>query len=358
MLGVGYIGRVRWPIALALLSAALFGLSAPAAKILVGVIDPWLLAGLLYAGFGLSLGALVPARRLLGGSRLAEAPIERRDWPWLAASIAAGGGAGPVLLMLGLSRGSAAEAALLLNLEGVFTALLAWAVFREHVDVRIAGGMAAIAAGAFLLAWDPSGGPAAGWPALFVAGACLAWALDNNLTRKVSASDPLQVAALKGVIAGGANIAIALGHGAPLPGPASIAAAAVVGLLGYGVSLVLYIRALRHLGAGRTGAYFSTAPFLGALGGVVALGEPLTGKLAGAALLMGVGVWLHVSERHEHEHVHEPLAHEHRHRHDPHHQHEHAPGVPAGEPHTHPHVHAPIRHSHPHYPDIHHRHPH
>ena len=347
----------RRAIVLALGAAALFGLSAPAGKLLLARIDPWLLAGLLYAGSGLGLGLLLLVRRSLARA-MSETPIRRSDWPWLAGAIVAGGGIGPVLLMFGLAAGRASDAALLLNLEGVFTAVLAWFVFREHFDRRIAAGMAAIAAGALLLAWDGARGFTLHWGALLVAGACLAWALDNNLTRRVSAADPVQIAALKGGTAGAVNVALALVQGARVPEAGAVLGAAILGLLSYGLSLVLFIIALRHLGSGRTGAYFSTAPFIGALAGIVTLGEPVTLQLLAAAALMMLGVALHVSERHAHEHLHEPFEHEHVHRHDEHHRHEHAPGTPPGEPHSHPHVHAALRHHHPHYPDIHHRHGH
>ncbi len=345
-------------IALALAAALLFGLSAPAAKMLVSVTDPWLVAGLLYLGSGTLLALFLVARRAATPGRRHEASLARADWPWLSAAILTGGSVGPVLLMFGLSWGSASDSALLLNLEGVFTALLAWFVFREHVDRRIAAGMAAIFTGAMALAWSPSDGLRLTWSSLAVAGACLAWAIDNNLTRMVSSGDPVQIAALKGLIAGAVNVAIAFGRGGRLPGLTMLVGAAGIGVFGYGISLVLFILALRHLGAGRTGAYFSTAPFVGALGGVLALGEPVTGPLLAAAALMGVGVWLHVSERHEHEHVHGGIAHDHRHAHDEHHQHDHPAGTPSGEPHSHRHVHAPLGHSHPHFPDIHHRHGH
>ena len=347
----------RRAIVLALAAAALFGLSAPAGKLLLARIDPWLLAGLLYAGSGLGLGLLLLVRRSLARA-MSETPIRRSDWPWLAGAIVAGGGIGPVLLMFGLAAGRASDAALLLNLEGVFTAVLAWIVFREHFDRRIAVGMAAIAAGALVLAWDGARGFTLHWAALLVAGACLAWALDNNLTRRVSAADPVQIAALKGGTAGAVNIALALVQGARIPEAGAVLGAAILGLLSYGLSLVLFIIALRHLGSGRTGAYFSAAPFIGALAGIVTLGERVTLQLLAAAALMMLGVALHVSERHAHEHLHEPFEHEHVHRHDEHHRHEHAPGTPPGEPHSHPHVHAALRHHHPHYPDIHHRHGH
>ena len=194
-------------------------------------------------------------------------------------------------------------------------------------------------------------------PAAIVA-ACLAWAIDNNLTRKVSLSDPVQIAMIKGLVAGPVNLAIGLLAGAALPGASTIAAAALTGFLGYGVSLVLFVLALRHLGTARTGAYFSVAPFLGALAAVPLLGDVVTVQLIAAGALMAIGVWLHVTERHEHTHEHEELEHEHRHTHDEHHDHVHDGRVDPHRPHSHRHRHRRLRHSHPHAPDSHHRHSH
>ncbi|MBP2313051.1 DMT family transporter [Azospirillum soli] len=350
----------RWQgIAYALLSAALFGASTPFAKALLGEIGPWMLAGLLYLGSGLGLAVLHLVHRLRGGLS-AEAPLARRDLPWLAAVVLAGGVAGPVLLMQGLSTTPASTASLLLNLEGLFTLGIAWVVFRENVDRRIALGAAAILAGAVLLSWGGggNGGPeSVGQGGLFIAAACLAWGIDNNLTRKLSSADPLQIAMVKGMAAGVVNSALALSAGAALPSPGLLAGAAVIGFLGYGISLALFVLALRHLGSARTGAYFSLAPFVGAAAAILAFGEPLTLRFVAAAALMGVGLYLHLVERHEHEHRHEATEHEHRHTHDEHHQHEHE-GWEGPEPHSHPHAHAPLVHAHPHFPDIHHRHPH
>jgi drug/metabolite transporter (DMT)-like permease len=342
---------------LALGAAVLFGLSAPAAKLLAGTVDPWLLAGLLYLGSGVGLGLYRLSQKLLGRVR-SEAPLRRQDLPWLAGAIGVGGVIGPVLLMYGLAAGTAVQSSLLLNLEGIFTALLAWSFFRESFDARIAIGMAAIAAGAAVLTWRPSEALTLNASALLVMAACLAWAIDNNLTRKVSGGDPLQITALKGVVAGSINVLLAVVQQAPWPTPAAILGAGIVGFLGYGTSLVFFVGALRLLGTARTGAYFSTAPFVGAMAGAVALREPLTWQTFLAAALMGVGVWLHLTERHEHEHLHEPLEHTHAHVHDEHHQHPHPSGIPPGEPHSHVHVHVPLRHSHPHFPDLHHRHHH
>ena len=342
---------------MALLSAALFGASTPFAKLLLGNgISPWLLAGLLYLGSGMGLSLYGFARRWAGWAST-EASLRRNDFPWLALVILSGGVVGPVLLMVGLATTPASSAALLLNLEGLATMVIAWTVFRENVDRRLLVGAAAILAGAIVLSWSGGAQPV-GWGAFFIAGACLAWGVDNNVTRKLSASDPVQIAAAKGLVAGIVNLALALATGATLPPIVPLAGAAVVGLLGYGVSLVLFVLALRHLGSARTGAYFSTAPFIGAALAVVMFGEPVSFRLGAAALLMGIGLWLHLAERHAHEHAHDAIAHEHQHVHDAHHQHAHSDSNPPGEPHTHVHYHEPLVHSHPHYPDIHHRHGH
>lgn len=349
----------RQAVALALLSAGLFGLSTPAAKLLLGSVHPAILAGLLCCGAGIGIAVL----RRLRTSRspqdgAAEATLSARDWPWLGGAIAAGGVAGPILLMLGLAQTDAAAASLLLTLEGVATALLAWFVFHEHFDRRIAVGMLMLVAGAAVLSWSGTPSLSGLTGPLAILGACLAWGLDNNLTRKVSLADPLQIVELKGLIAGPVNLFIGLTSGGTLPAAGTIGLAGMVGFLGYGVSLVLFVLALRSLGTARTGAYFSTAPFLGAIAAVLALGEPLTVQLMAAGLFMGVGVWLHLSEVHEHEHEHEPMEHTHRHVHDEHHRHEHAPGDPPGEPHTHRHRHERLRHKHAHTPDMHHTHRH
>jgi len=342
---------------MALASAGLFGASTPLAKLLLGNgADPWLLAGLLYLGSGLGLGLFRLIQRAFH-PRGAEAPLRKIDLPWLALVVVSGGMIGPLLLMVGLSATPASSAALLLNIEGLATMGLAWVVFRENVDRRLLAGAAAILAGAVLLAW--TGGPAGlGLGSLAILGACFAWGVDNNLTRKLSSADPVQITAIKGVVAGAANLALALARGAAIPAPPAILAAGVIGVFGYGLSLVLFVRALRSLGTARTGAYFSTAPFLGAVISLALFHEPLTLQLALAAALMGFGVYLHLSERHEHAHVHEAMAHEHRHVHDAHHRHDHGPDDPPGEPHSHRHEHAPMRHKHPHYPDLHHRHDH
>ena len=340
-----------------LASAALFGISTPLAKAIVGSVAPLWLAALLYLGSGTGLLVVHAVRHPFRSGEPLALPAAM-DWRWIGGAIALGGIAGPVALMYGLTRTSGASASLLLNVEAVLTALLAWFLFGENFDRRIALGMLAIVAGAALVSAAPGSGVTSASGPPLVALACLCWALDNNLTRKASASDAVVLASLKGMAAGIVNAALALTLGIALPSLPSVAAAIVVGFLGYGVSLVLFILALRHLGTARAGAYFSVAPFFGAVLAVSMGQDSVTWMLAAAAALMGLGVWLHVSEHHAHEHAHERIEHAHSHIHDEHHRHEHPFAWDGAEPHVHSHIHAPLVHSHPHYPDVHHRHSH
>jgi drug/metabolite transporter (DMT)-like permease len=342
-------------IAAALLAALLFGASTPFAKLLAGTVSPILLAGLLYLGSGLGLWAI----RLVRDRRLAVPKLPAHEWPWFLGAIASGGVIGPVLLMYGLIRTSASSASLLLNLEAVMTAAIAWIVFGENADRRIVLGMTLIVAGGVALAWPGAaaqGGTIHG--ALLIGGACLFWALDNNLTRKVSAADADFIAGTKGLVAGTTNLALAVALGAKLPPLMLLLSAMMLGLLGYGASLVLFVLALRGLGSARTGAYFSTAPFLGAAIAVVALHDSTPTGFWLSACLMAAGVALHLTERHAHEHHHEALSHTHSHVHERHHLHEHDFPWDGTEPHVHLHRHDALVHHHPHYPDLHHRHRH
>jgi drug/metabolite transporter (DMT)-like permease len=349
--------RIAHPgIVSALWAALLFGASTPLAKLLTNEMPPVLLAGLLYLGSGVGLLGWLALRRLLLGQYVSA--MLRGDMPWLGGAILAGGVLGPALLMVGLTRTSAASASLLLNLEGVLTALLAWFVFKENVDRRIALGMGLIVLGGVLLSWQGEADLRATTGAGAIAGACLCWAIDNNLTRKVSAGDAVLIAGIKGLVAGSVNVILALFLGASLPAATTVVAAGVVGLLGYGVSLVLFVLALRQLGTARTGAYFSAAPFIGVAISLALFRERPDFFFWAAAVSMALGVWLHLTERHEHWHAHGVLTHAHHHVHDEHHQHEHEHDLSwnGKEPHSHRHVHQPLAHSHPHYPDIHHRH--
>ena len=341
----------------ALAAALLFGASTPLAKLLVGNLAPLLLAGLLYLGSGLGLGLVLLLRRARRPEAVESMHIPARELPWLFAAIAFGGVVGPALLMFGLTQTDGATASLLLNVEGVLTAVIAWVVFKENTDRQIILGMVTIVAGGLVLSWQPGGGQLSSGTLLIV-GACLAWAIDNNLTRKVSTNDAMLVACLKGLMAGACNTALALGSGAAIPELPVALGSLLVGFLGYGLSLTLFVVALRTLGTARTGAYFSVAPLFGVVISLAIWPELPSMLFWVAAALMAVGVWLHIKERHEHAHTHELLTHTHRHAHDAHHQHVHDFPWDGREPHVHPHRHAALIHKHPHYPDIHHRHGH
>jgi drug/metabolite transporter (DMT)-like permease len=348
----------RTAVVYALISAALFGISTPAAKSLVGAVDPVVLAGLLYCGAGIGVAILRRLTHAILPQASRQQVLRSEDIPWLAGAIVAGGVAGPILLMIGLARTDASASSLLLTLEGAATASIAWFIFHENFNHRIALGMICLIAGSVALAWSGTPTLAGVTGPIAIIGACVMWGLDNNLTRKVSLADPLQIVQLKGLIAGPVSVALGLWAGGSFPGAKDALLAGIVGFLGYGVSLALFILALRDLGTARTGAYFSTAPFLGAAVAVAAFGEPVTVQLLLAGGLMGLGVWLHLTERHEHEHIHEPFTHAHTHVHDEHHRHQHNSGDPDGEPHTHVHVHAWLKHKHAHTPDMHHEHRH
>lgn len=329
----------------ALAAALLFGAGTPIAKLLLNSVSPWLLAGLLYFGSGVGLALY---------RKLIHAPtgrLSRADLPWFAGAILTGGIIGPVLLMIGLTKMPASGASLLLNAEGVFTALLAWFLFKENFSYRIALGMTAIVAGAVILSWPDEIAFEGLWPALAVLGACFAWGVDNNLTRHVSLSDATWIASTKGLVAGSVNLVLAFVLGAAWPPLPNIAVTMVVGFLAYGVSLTLFVISLRHLGTARTGAYFSVAPFFGAVL-AVAIGEPVTVPLLIAGAAMILGIWLHLTERHEHEHTHETMEHDHELLHDEHHQH--LPKLIDGSNHQH----NEFKHTHSHFPDSHHRHSH
>jgi len=331
----------------ALGAALLFGAGTPLAKWLLDAVSPWLLAGLLYLGSGIGLAVY---RQVIHAPTVR---LPRNELSWFAGAILAGGIVGPVLLMMGLTSMPASGAALLLNAEGVFTALLAWFAFKENFDRRIAMGMGAIAAGAVVLAWPGDIHLAGLWPTAAILGACFAWGLDNNLTRKISLTDATWIAAVKGLVSGAVNLIFAFSLGASIPEVPNLAGAMAVGFLAYGVSLALFVVGLRHLGTARTGAYFSIAPFFGALLALL-MGESVTLSLLLAGALMALGTWLHLTENHEHEHAHVALRHDHEHTHDEHHQHEHDVPVAKGTKHRHIHWHQPLIHEHSHFPDSHH----
>ena len=341
-------------VASALLAAALFGASTPLSKLLLTRVEPWLLASLLYLGSGVGLYA---ARIVLRSTTPA---LSRADWRWMLLAALLGGIIAPVLLVFGLQGMTVSGASLLLHAEAVLTAVIAWVVFKENVDRRVALGLVCIVAGGVVLGWgEKSGGSLPS--ALAVVGACLCWGLDNNFTRKVALNDASFIAMVKGLVAGSTNLVIALALGATIPVAFAIASAAVLGFVCYGVSLVLFIIALRHLGTARAGAYFAVAPFIGATLSVLLFGDAISIALIAAGALMALGVWLHLSEQHAHSHDHEALAHGHSHAHgadDDHHDHFHNELVLPGTRHSHAHLHRPLTHSHPHVPDSNHAHEH
>jgi drug/metabolite transporter (DMT)-like permease len=344
-------------IVAALASAILFGASTPLARALTGAMDPAWLAGFLYAGSGLGLSIVFALRRATG--RVTQvSPLTLRDLPWLAGAIASGGIAAPLLFTFGLRETSGATASLLLNLETVFTVALAWFAFREHYSLRVGIGMALIVAASALLGWGQRDVTGVGWGAPLIALASLGWALDNNLTRRIAGSDALSIAMAKGLCGGAVNLMLAVALAGPAPAWTPTIAAGVIGFLGYGVSLVLFIVALRDLGTARASAYYATAPFFGVAVAFAVLAERPDSAFWVALPLIALGVWLHLSERHGHLHSHEAMAHDHPHRHDEHHRHVHDFAWDGTEPHAHPHAHEPLTHAHAHFPDVHHRHEH
>ena len=332
-------------------AALLFGVSAPVAKLLLPGSGPFMLAGLLYLGSGLGLLALAPLR---GAAR--ETPLRRGDLAPLVGMVVAGGIAAPLLLMFGLGRLPGSTASLLLNLEAPFTIALAVVVFGDSLGRREALGAGAVVLGGVVLGLPDAVGRVEVVGMLAVAAACFGWALDNNLSQRLALHDPVSVVRVKSLVAGGMNVVLALAVGEHIPARAALVGAFLTGFLGYGMSIVLYLRAVREVGAARQAALFAIAPFAGACVAVPLLHEHVGVRDVGAGLVMAFGVSLMLRARHGHLHQHLALEHEHVHVHDEHHRHEHAEGVM--EPHSHPHRHAPLIHDHAHLPDAHHRHAH
>jgi drug/metabolite transporter (DMT)-like permease len=345
-------------VMLALISALLFGASTPLSKYLLIEIDPLLLAGLLYLGSGIGIGIILIVKIILAKPNTIE-KINYHDLKWLMLTTLMGGMIGPILLMQGLKLTNASTASLLLNMESILTAVIAWLILKEHTSLNQVLGMIFIVVGSVILASSShfSGPNVIGM--LLIIGACLAWGIDNNITRQISSSNPYIIVCFKSLVAGSTNTILSIFFAKKfLISMPMIFTTLSIGFLSYGVSLVCFVLALRNIGTARTSAYFSSAPFIGALLSVIFLAEALSFQLLFACLFMAIGVWIHFIEHHEHEHTHEELIHEHLHIHDEHHQHEHLPSDPQGEPHSHLHHHKPIKHKHPHYPDIHHRHKH
>lgn len=331
-----------------LLAAVLFGASAPAASRLAGEVPTLTLAGMLYLGAGL---AVLPG--VLRSPPTADAI--RQDWKPALVAVAAGGAIGPVLLVAGLARTSAASASILLNLELAATVALAATVFREHLGRRVIAGAVLVTAAGVVLGWQPGAELSIG--ALFIAGACLAWGFDNGVTAKIDQLSPAHVVLLKGAIAGSANLVLGLAVEPVLGGVSAgeMIAALAIGAAGYGASIVLWVKGAHDLGAARGQVIFATAPFIGAVLSWVVLRDSVTTVQIVAAVLAAAGVAASLESAHDHEHSHRELTHDHDHDHaDGHHDHDHEHSV-SGR-HSHRHRHRPLVHAHPHVPDLHHRH--
>jgi len=336
-------------------AAVLFGAGTPLSKLLLPRVSPLMLAALLYLGAA-GLITIFRALAIFRGRQSSETGIRSSDVPALCAVVAFGGVLGPTLMLFGLSRISALTGSLLLNLEAVFTIAIAVAIFREHLDAGSTIACAVIIAGAVLLSYQPGVMTATFVGSLAIVAACLCWAIDNNLSQRLSLRDPLAIVQVKTTGAGLTSMALALATGHTLPVSTVLLGALALGCVSYGASLVMAMLALRYLGAARQIAWFSTAPFIGA-----ALSIPIFGVLPNlfeilGMVLMMAGIFLLVRERHSHVHTHQPIEHDHSHTHDEHHRHAHEGTVL--EPHSHQHRHEPVTHAHPHVSDLHHRHPH
>lgn len=337
-----------------LAAAALFGVSVPLAKILVPATGPVMLAALLYLGAGVGVTVLSAFLRDVREGR--ESGLTRPDIPLLLGIVASGAVVGPVLLLVGLQQLSAVAASLLLNLEAPFTILLAVWFFRDYLGKLELAATGLILVGALALTHGP-GGFSAGWAGVAaVSGACLSWAVDNNLTQRLSIRDPLAIVRVKALAAAPISFGLALAAGETLPPLPEMGYAMLLGLFSYGLSVVCAVRSLRLLGAAREAAYFSTGPFIGALVAAGILGEHLGARELFAMAIMATGVVLLLRAKHVHVHTHEPVEHDHAHVHDEHHIHQHE-GTSA-EPHAHTHQHEALTHEHVHVPDAHHRHRH
>lgn len=339
-------------------AAAFFGLGLPLAKLLLPETTPILLAGLLYCGAG--LGLLLFERMFYMGSLASklEAKVGSSDRWLLAGIIIAGGIVGPTFMLWGLNRTTGVLGSLLLNLEAPFTIVLAVTLFREHLGGVEAMGAFLIILAAVFLHYRPDELRMDTWGFLAIACACFAWALDNNLSQRVSFRDPIVVTRIKALGAGICTLIIALSAGQTLPRLSIIMAALLLGFFSYGMSLVLDMQALRLHGAAREAGYFATAPFIGAAAAVLILGEHWGLSETVATIIMGMGVLLLVQAHHSHPHLHEEVEHEHIHVHTDHHDHPHEKIQEIREPHAHTHRHLPLAHDHPHVSEAHHRHEH
>jgi drug/metabolite transporter (DMT)-like permease len=345
------------PVTQALLAAFLFGASAPLSKLLLGEISPVLLAALLYLGSGIGLMCVKMIGKAAHGGHK-EAHLERADWPWLFGAILAGGVIAPILLMISLRNTPAATASLLLNFEGVATTLIAAIIFKEAFSRRAWWAIGLITFASILLSTDFKNQWGFSLSAIGILAACFMWGVDNNLTRNISAKDPLVIVTVKGIGAGLVSLIIAIALGNSFPSIGLILLALLLGSFSYGLSIFLFVHAMRGLGAGRTSALFGTAPLAGILLSFLIFQERPGIFFVFALLAMALGAYFLLKEEHDHIHLHLDVVHEHRHAHsDGHHLHEHVLES-TGDSHSHIHTHKELAHTHDHAPDIHHRHSH
>jgi len=341
----------------ALVAAFFFGCITPGTKFFIKTLPPQIMAGILYLAAGIGLLSILLLKKNFHSSL---SRVQKVDYKWFALATLFGGIIGPAFLTYGISRISGSTASLLLNLEAVLTSLIAWFIFKEHFEKKIVYGMILIVIGCFTLSLNSTS--ASGVDTLggftLICLACLSWGIDNNVTRKISHLDPVLLASFKGLIAGTSNIFLGLLIGERVAANIDILSTGLLGFFGIGISLVAFIISLASIGTARTGAVFSTAPFIGSLISITILGESLSLPVIIALVFMGCGVWFHFSEDHDHEHPHEDLSHDHEHTHDDHHQHKHSHAAESNSCHTHKHTHKVTTHKHPHFPDIHHQHAH
>jgi drug/metabolite transporter (DMT)-like permease len=348
----------KTPFIFIIISASLFGISTPLAKLLVKNIPPVALAGLFYLGAfaGLSLYSIARRKRLIDPDKKVVS-LEKKDFFWLAGAVLTGGIIGPISLMMGLTLVSGFSASLLLNLEGLATAIIAVFIFKENAGKHLWLALVCMTIAGLFLTWDPGQGKFNLVGPLLILLAMVCWGIDNNLTRNISDKDPIQITRIKGLVAGIISLSLALILGMKILLDLKIALALLLGSFSYGISLVFFIKALEKLGSSRAGAFFSFAPFIGTIASLIILREWIGWVMFPAAGFMIIGVWLIISERHSHLHLHKSITHTHSHKHsDRHHLHEHSGTF--FEPHTHEHTHFELSHIHVHWPDTHHRHGH
>lgn len=340
---------------LAILSAALFGISPVLCKMLIGEMSPALLAGLLYLGSGIGLQLLLLCQNRNSVREFRR--ISPQDRFKLSGAVISGGVIAPLCLTYGIKYGTASGVTLLLNLETVATTLISRLIFKEYVGPRVWAGKFLILAGAIFIIMQPEGKFSLSLSGLLVVFACIFWGMDNNLTREVVELPATVLASIKGLAAGIFNTVLALMFSSGRATGLQICGALTIGALSYGLSLVLFVEALRKIGSARTSTFFAVGPFIGTLLSVFILGEQPPALFWVAALFMIAGVFFLYREKHRHLHTHEAITHTHMHIHDEHHQHANE-GLDFMEPHEHIHSHGPITHIHGHWPDIHHRHGH